>query len=103
MSEPVRKIKQTPESYNPKNKPEIIKVAAESIAPTTVSELQTYIASGGEPPKSNKIAGIRRLWHDDKSENFQLEGCFTAVMKAAGESPDFNCALFEAISGTLYT
>ena len=61
MSEPARKHRKTTESYIPKNEPEIIKVAAESIIPASVSELRTYIASGGEPPKSNKIAGIRRL------------------------------------------
>jgi len=71
--------------------------------PASIPGLQAYVASGGEPPSTNKIIGIRRLWHDDKSENFQLEGCFTAVMKAAGESPDYNCSLFEAVSGTLFT
>lgn len=85
MREPVKKIDQIPESYSPKDKPEIINMVARDINPTSVEDLQHYVSSNGEPPKnSNKIAGIRRLWHDDKSENFQLEGCFTAVMKAAG-------------------
>ena len=103
MSEPIKKINPVPESYSPKAKPEILSMVARDIIPATVDELQSYILSGGEPPKSKKIAGIRRLWHDDKSENFQLEGCFAAVMKAVGEPADFNCALFEAVSGTLFT
>lgn len=71
--------------------------------PSSLEEIKSYVAGGGELPKSKKIIGIRRLWHEDKSENFQLEGCFTAVLKAAGGLPDYNCALFEAISGTLFT
>ena len=34
MSEPIRKPKQTPESYNPKNKPEIIKMVENAPFPT---------------------------------------------------------------------
>jgi hypothetical protein len=103
MNEPMKKIEQNPESYSPKDKPEVIRLAIQDIIPTSVKELHEYISSGGEPPKSNKIPGIRRLWYDDKSENFLLEGCFAAVMKAVGESPDYNCELFEALSGTLFT
>lgn len=86
MNEPIKNPKLTrPESYNPKT-PKLLNMMEDHNKPASITELQAYISSSGEPPRTNKIIGIRRLWHDDKSENFQLEGCFTAVMKAIGES-----------------
>jgi len=102
MSEPNKKpIQTSPESFKPEA-PKMMNLLEEYNKPTSVSELQAYISNSGEPPKSNKISGLRRLWRDDVSENFQLEGCFTALMKAVGESSDYNCSLFEAITGTLF-
>jgi len=55
------------------------------------------------PKTANKIPNIRRLWHDDKSENFMLEGCLTAVMKAIGESPKYDYPFFLLLSGGFFT
>ena len=103
MSEPIKIPIPAPESYSPKSRPEIISMAVEDILPAAVEELQAYISSGGEPPKSGKIAGIRRLWHDDKSENFYLEGCLTAVMNAIGENPKYDYPFFLALCGGFFT
>ena len=66
----------------------------------SVEQLKAYISShGGAPADSQKIKNIRRLWHEDKSENFYLEGCLTAVMKAIGEKPEYDYPFFLAIGG----
>jgi len=78
----------------------------------TVETLKAYAAGRPDPLKrSNKIEGIRRLWHDYKSENFYLEGCLAAALKAVGDTtipvvegcPDFDYAFLIALSGTLFT
>jgi len=80
--------------------------------PVTVETLKAYAAQRPDPSKtSNKIEGIRRLWHDYKSENFFLEGCLAAVLKALGDTPavtvegrpDMDYAFLTALSGTLFT
>ena len=72
--------------------------------PATVEELRAYVATREDPAKTaNKIIGIRRLWHDMKSENFYPEGCLTAVVKAAGGSPDYDFMFFTTVGGTLFT
>lgn len=104
MSQPIQKTEQNPNSYFPKEKPVILSMAAHDAKPTTVEELQVYVSNNGEPPKnSNKIKGIRRLWYDNKGENYYLEGCFTAVMKAIGESPDYDFVFFTVAGGSIFT
>jgi len=87
MSQPLKKPGRTPESYTPKEMPEIIRMAQQQNRPASAEELQAFIAKSGEPPRSKKIRKLRRLWHDLKCENFYLEGCFAAVLKAAGDAP----------------
>jgi len=89
MSEPLKNPGHAPESYQPQ-KPEMMRAlekAQEQNRSATIEDLQAYIASGGEPPRSKKIRNIRRLWHDLKCENFYLEGCFAAALKAAKDAP----------------
>jgi len=114
-------VEKAPELYQP-SKPEIMHMAEQAQLQSrlaSIEELQAYVASGGEPPRSNKIKKIRRLWHDLKCENFYLEGCFAAVMKAAGDAPKaiqepptedtkslplaFEYTFMLTISGTLFT
>ena len=72
--------------------------------PATLDELRAYAATREDPAKqASKIAGIRRLWHDDKSENFYLEGCLAAAVKAAGGAPDYDYMFFLTVGGTLFT
>jgi len=87
--------------------------------PASIEGLQAFIASGGEPPRSKKIRKIRRLWHDLKCENFYLEGCFAAALKAAGDAQKarkkpptedtrklplaFEYTFLLTVSGTLFT
>ena len=119
MSEPAKDHNQTPESYTPKAKPEILKLAEQQNTPASVEELQAFIVGSGEPPRSKKIRKIRRLWHDLKCENFYLEGCFAAALKAAGDAPQatkkpptedtkkfplaFAYTVLMTVSGTLFT
>ena len=108
-----------PTSYRPRTMPEIIGMAQRQNKPASVEELQAFIAKGGEPPRSKKIRKLRRLWHDLKCENFYLEGCFAAAMKAAGDAPKarqkpptkdtkkfplaFEYLFMMTVSGTLFT
>jgi len=108
-----------PTGYIPKTMPEIMVMAAQQNRPASAEELEAFIARGGEPPRSKKIRKIRRLWHDLKCENFYLEGCFAAAMKAAGDAPRalkkpptqdtkkfplaFEYTFLMAVSGTLFT
>ena len=72
--------------------------------PATPDELRAYAATRADPEKkSNKIAGIRKLWRDDVAENFFLEGCFTAVVKAAGGAPEYDYLFFLTVGGTIFT
>jgi len=76
---------------------------AEQHNAASVDELKAYISGSGRPVNgSQKIKNIRRLWHEDKSENFYLEGCLTAVMKAIGEKPEYDYPFFLAIGGGLF-
>ncbi|MCL2508651.1 MAG: hypothetical protein FWF05_05700 [Oscillospiraceae bacterium] len=86
----------------------------------SVAELQANISANKKPPKpAKKIKKIRRLWHDLKCENFYLEGCFAAALKAAGDAPKarkkpptsdtkklplaFEYTFLLTVSGTLFT
>jgi len=107
------------ECYRPKTMPEIVNLAAQQNRPASIEELRAFIAKNGEPPRSKKIKKLRRLWHDLKCENFYLEGCFAAAMKAAGDAPKarkkpptedtkklplaFEYLFMMAVSGTLFT
>lgn len=104
MSQPNKKTNQpSPGSYSPK-KPEIANMITEQKKSASIKELQAYVLINGGPPKgSNKIKNIRRLWHDDKSENFYLEGCLTAVMKAIGENPKYDYPFFLTLCGGFFT
>ena len=122
MSEPLKRSNPSPESYSPKDMPEIIGMARQAQVqnqPATTEQLRAFIARGGEPPRSKKIRKLRRLWHDLKCENFYLEGCFAATLKAAKDAPKarqkpptedtkklplaFEYLFMMIVSGTLFT
>jgi len=80
--------------------------------PAAVETLKAYVATRPDTSKtSNKIPAIRRLWHDYKGENFYLEGCLAAALKAVGDTtlpaiegcPDIDYAFLIVLSGTLFT
>jgi len=103
MNEPVKKPSRNNESYKPGEKPEIIRLTDKYRQSSTIDEIKAFIQSHGEPPReSNKITNIRRLWHDNKSENFMLEGSFASVMKAIGERSEYTYWFFNALCGSAF-
>lgn len=79
MREPIKKIKQTPESYSPKNKPEILRMAAENAERTETHKTYAVIASSG----GSYIDRIPMLkWGEWKDNSYC--GCVTALLNAAG-------------------
>ena len=91
-------------AFGEPNQPEKETMFGEFPKPATVEELRAYAATRKDAAKTaNKIAGIRRLWHDMKSENFYPEGCLTAALKTRDEWSDFDFMFFTTISGTLFT
>ncbi len=83
MSLPKRKPDQTPESYSPKVKPEILTLAQYSaFASDTIADP----FAGGEPPRtSNKIQDYRRI---QPFENYFLCSAICSVGKALGSEID---------------
>jgi hypothetical protein len=83
MSEPVRKPNQIPESYSPKDKPEILSVAqASTFASDTIAD--PFL--GSEPPRtSNRITDYRRI---QNWENYFLASAICSVAVAAGVDRD---------------
>lgn len=102
MDNTVPKSQPVPEGYHP-SQPLIMTLAQNTLAPATLQQLEAVAMRGDEPPRMNKIANIRRLWYEDKSENFNLEGCLTSVMKAVGASPEYTYAFFVAACGSVFT
>jgi len=102
MSEPIKKPNHKPESYQPSEKPEMIRLAEKYRHTATISEIKAFIAVSGEPPKSNKLKNIRRLWHENKSENFFLEGSLASIMQAIGERKEYNYWFFNALCGSAF-
>lgn len=79
MSKPIKKIKQTPESYSPKNKPEILRMVAENAERTETHKTYVVIASSG----GSYIDGIPMLkWGEWKDNSYC--GCVAALLNAAG-------------------
>lgn len=109
MSEPIRKPNQTPESYSPKVKPEILTMAQHaSFATDTIADPYT----GGEPPRtSNRILNYRRL---QNWENYFLASAICSVAIAVGadeeelktignEKVNNGFHFFSAITGDMFT
>ena len=83
MNEPIKKIKQAPESYSPKAKPEIITMAQYA---SFASDTITDPFSGGEPPRtSNKIQDYRRI---QNWENYFLCSAICSIGKKLGSDID---------------
>ncbi len=83
MSEPLKKIETTPESYSPKIKPEILTMAKQA---AFESDIITDPLAGGEPPRtSNKISDYRRI---QNWENYFLCSAICSVGKALGSEID---------------
>lgn len=83
MNEPIKKNKQTPESYSPKAKPEILTMAQYV---TFASDTITDPFAGGEPPRtSNKIQNYRRI---QPYENYFLCSAICSMGKALGSEID---------------
>ena len=109
MSEPIRKRKQTPESYTPK-KPEIASLIALGSAFATDTITDPF--AGGEPPRtSNRILNYRRIqpW-----ENYFLASAICSVALATGADEDALKTIgheqvnngfhfFSAITGDMFT
>ena len=71
-----------------------------TVMPSSLDEIKAYIDSGDERTEtSNRITSIRRLWHENKSENFFLEGSLASVMQAIGERDEYNYWFFNALTG----
>ncbi|HBN86232.1 MAG TPA: hypothetical protein DDZ89_20605, partial [Clostridiales bacterium] len=74
-----RNIKQTPESYSPKKKPEILRLAAENAERTEQHKTYAVISSNG----GSYIDGVPMLkWGEWKDNSYC--GCIAALLKAAG-------------------
>ncbi|MDR0409630.1 MAG: hypothetical protein LBH18_04450 [Spirochaetaceae bacterium] len=84
MSEPLRKPKQSPESYNPKNKPEILNMMEESAGKFKMNNAyQVKTANGG-----SYIDNVPMLkWGEWKDNTYC--GCMTALFDAAGISVSY--------------
>ena len=109
MSEPMRKRKQAPESYNPK-KPEIASLIALGSVFATDTITDPFL--GGEPPRtSNRILNYRRIhpW-----ENYFLASAICSVALATGadeeafktighEQVNNGFHFFSAITGDMFT
>lgn len=83
MSEPVKKIKQSPESYHPKNKPNILAMAqSAAFASDTIADP----FHGGEPPRvSNKITEYKKI---EPWQNYFLCSVICSVGLKLGSSID---------------
>ncbi|MDL2287121.1 hypothetical protein LJB90_00975 [Eubacteriales bacterium OttesenSCG-928-G02] len=86
MSEPVKKTKHRPESYSPKNKPEILTMAQYA---TFASDTIADPFNGGEPPyTSNKIKEYKKIepWY-----NYFLCSAICSVgLKLGSDIDDFH-------------
>lgn len=89
MSEPVKKIKPAPESYSPKNKPEILRMAEESAGKTEMKkEYQIKTANGG-----SYIDGVPKLkWGEYKDCTYS--GAVSLLLQVLGLN-----ATYEQIAG----
>lgn len=83
MNEPIQKIGQIPESYAPKEKPEILTMAQfAAFSSDTIADP----FAGGEPPRtSNKIRDYRRI---QNWENYFLCSAICSVGKKLGSDID---------------
>ncbi len=86
MSEPIKKINPTPESYSPKNKPEILTMAQYA---AFASDTITDPFNGGEPPRSsNKITEYKKI---EPWQNYFLCSAICSVgLKLGSEIDDFH-------------
>lgn len=86
MSEPAKKIKQNPESYSPKVKPEILTMAQHA---TFISDTIADPFNGGEPPRtSNKISEYKKI---EPWQNYFLCSAICSVgLKLCSEIEDFH-------------
>lgn len=84
MSEPIEKnFEQSPESYSPKHKPQILTMAEYAVF---ASDTITDPFAGGEPPRtSNKIRNYRRI---QPFENYFLCSAICSVGKSLGSEID---------------
>ena len=85
MSEPLKKPGHAPESYDPKDVPEIVKLAAgraQAQAQALASDTIADPFAGGEPPRtSNRITDYRRI---QNWENYFLASAICSVAKLVG-------------------
>jgi len=86
MSEPIRKLNQTPESYSPKAKPEILTMAHFA---AFKSDTITDPFAGGEPPRtSNKITEYKKI---EPWQNYFLCSAICSVgLKFGSNIDDFH-------------
>ena len=90
MSEPVKRINPTPESYCPKDKPEILNMAEDG-------------AAKFRPGQMNNINNVLRLFHDDPSHNYMFCECMWSLMRALNEDARLDFQFFAAVTGDLFS
>lgn len=95
MSDTVKKIKQNPESYSPKVKPEILSMAENAVKNGVVGkQYNVRVVNGG-----SYIDGVPMLrWGEWKDSSYC--GCVTALLNAAGISVSYEEVM--GLSGVCY-
>ncbi|MCL2106008.1 MAG: RNA polymerase subunit sigma-24 [Oscillospiraceae bacterium] len=90
MSEPAKKPNQSPESYSPKKKPEILKLA-EEMQNMSIEQQQTNVTSGGEPPKT--LPGVPKVYYGAFGGITPFPICLKAVSDYLGDELDYTYAI----------
>lgn len=73
-------------------------LAAASLASNPLS------AFAADPaPAGKKIKPLRRLWHDDKGENFMFDGCVLSVLRCLNAPKELDYNFVSGVSGNLFT
>jgi len=96
MSEPKRKPGHQPESYDPKDMPEIMKLAERAQGQTEPQGASQATSSSGG---SGSIPGIRGVWDGGKGHNFGLPDCLAFIWERLNETVKLDFWDFAAVAG----
>jgi len=94
MSDPIKKTNPTPESYSPKNKPEILNMMEQNSV--SISDIIIGLSTGGEPPM---LTGIRELFEGGKGHNYELPDCLKFIFERVGDFDEINFWDIAALAG----
>lgn len=98
MSDPLKIPSTAPESYTPKDVPEIMKLAEQAHDQTVENDgAQASSSSGG----GGMIPNIHRFITSNHGENYWLNGCGRYVMGALGEK-DYDYEFFAGMTGDVF-